>query len=260
MKKKIILILLALNLIVLCILGYLVIKKNDDNKRKEKVNEKLEITVNFKEEEYSLKDKEGNLSSKSKRNIPEITISNNQKIGDTIENNLKQILDENWTNKVVANAKEISENMIIPISKLGVEYIGALDNYDENKITFTFSMIGDLGIIDFNEYAGYTFSLKDGKLLTIDDISTDTDGLKNNLLKTVKDNILANNVDSIINPENLEEDIKTQIFKIGNYYLAKESLVIIIPKDTICNNTVGNIQMEIFDIDKYLKDEYKYKK
>ena len=231
-------------------------------------NNENDFIITFKEEENVVKTPKGFIAITNKRNVPKIENKNNPEAAKKIENELLKISDAMW-NSVNKNADEYALGMdeyLDSNSEIGVSYIISTGNQNDKIITFNIETSGSMGGVSWDNYEGYNFDIDTGDRLTLKSISNDyskfTKFITGEMEKSIKEQGILDDVKEYISMEEgatLENKL-IEYENSGNWYFEDDRLVIAMPKYSIGYGAMGTIitNIKIEDINKYLKDNYKF--
>ena len=260
------------NLVINTLNNNTIIEKEEHNSYSNNENNVSNIEndfiITFKEEENVAKTPKGYIAITNKRNVPAIESKNNPESAKKIENELLKISDTMWTN-VNENADEYALDMdeyLESNSEIGVSYIISTGWKNDKIITFNIETIGSMGGVTWDGYEGYNFDINTGDRLTLKSIVSDysqfTTFLAGKMEKSIKEQGLLDDVKEYISMEEgtTIEDKLIEYEDSGNWYFEDDKLVIAMPKYSIGYGAMGTIitNIKIEDINKYLKDNYKF--
>ena len=243
-------------------------KNNSNNTNNTDINSKNDFIITYEDEINIAKTPKGFIAITNKRNVPAIESKNNPESAKKIENELLKISDTMWTN-VNENADEYALDMdeyLESNSEIGVSYIISTGWKNDKIITFNIETGGSMGGVSWDNYEGYNFDIDTGDRLTLKSISNDyskfTKFITGEMEKSIKEQGILDDVKEYISMEEgatLENKL-IEYENSGNWYFEDDRLVIAMPKYSIGYGAMGTIitNIKIEDINKYLKDNYKF--
>lgn len=229
-------------------------KSNDDNQSKEDQNTKS-YTINYKEENYTTKNKDGIENSSSKRNIISVENKYNTNAASLIESKLNEISNKMWEDikETADTSYELSYTGL-----LGVNYLIATGQVTNNRLTFIINTIGSFGGVPWDNNEGYNFDATTGYLLKLTNLGT---GVFDYIYNQSITQIEKNNTESSCLEEDWKDRVKTELNKDGNWYFTKDGIKVIFPKYSLACGAEGSKFIDISknDINPYLNVQYKIK-
>lgn len=234
--------------------------KNNDNKAPKEENVKQEETtqdfkVEFREELYTLKDKDGKVIVENRRTIPNIISEKYQVQSEKISAYLIKISDEQWDKIKISSDEYYSQNST---EKVGVNYLLSVLEQNDKYFTFVYDMSGTIGGVNWDDRVGYSFNTQTGDLLSLNDISTNTNELINicytKLLEYISNKEYANELDST-----WKTRLNQLISENGVWYLTKDGLSFSLPKYSLGPGSIGVISYMISyeDLGNLILEDYK---
>lgn len=233
--------------------------KKDDNKKvnKEKIKTD-EITqdfkIEFREELYTLKDKDGNIIVENKRTIPNIISEKYQEQANKIVDYLIKSSDDEWQKIKVSSDEYYSQNIS---EKVGIDYLLSVLEQNDKYFTFAFDMSGTMGGVSWDNRVGYSFNTQTGNLLNLNDISTNVNELINTCYNKISEYINSKEyVNELDNQWQLK--LKKLISEDGIWYLTKDGLSFSFPKYALGPGSIGIISYMISydDLGNLISSEY----
>lgn len=202
-------------------------KLNINNKEVLKTEEQTDdFKIEFKEEAYILKDKDGNIIVESKRVIPSIKSDKYQGQADKITSFLLNVSNENWEQIKSSSDEYFSQELK---DKVGVNYLLSALEQNEKYFTFVFDMSGSMGVVSWNDRAGYSFDTQTGELLNINDITNNLDELTSTCYSKLYEYLLGQDYIEDLD-ENWQTKLNSLMLENGVWYLTKDGLSFSFPK------------------------------
>lgn len=242
--------------------------KNDIDEAKNEINEaKNEITsefstqykyeISFEDEEYVTRNTENKVVFRNTRNIPTVKCSNNPDAAKKIEESLKKISDEKWKSLKDSADEYTKEGMKAYDEPYGVSYIMSILVNNNKYVTIRIDQGGSMGGVSWTGIELFTYDAETGNLLTIDDMAKDSDSLKQ-LLRDKTKEYINNNFQNILE-KNVNSKINELLTQTGNYGLAGDKFIVVLPKYSIGDGASGvkTVEIDKSDINDYLVDKYK---
>ena len=297
MKKKIIIVIIVIALIVSSFTtGYFIekskykentpnVKEELENSNQEQDNEEQEneettedeiqtedeeeklipdiISISYKKETYTTKDKKGVKITENTRNIPEIKFSSNQKAADKIEQSLIEISDNEWNSNIKFTANELTDaehlESLEPYEGLGATLYFTNHQISKQIITFELLLEGGFGGVGWYGFWGYSYDITTGELLTLKSLSDNYNELEKILLTEIKNELEKLKTEFEIY-EMSDQQIIEYINKTGNWILTEKGISVIFQEYEISDGATGAIKVDIAKnkINNCLKEEYKY--
>ena len=140
-------------------------KSNSGNQSQNDENNSSYV-INYKEETYVTKNKEGIENTNSKRNVITIENKNDVNAASLIENKLNEISNKMWE-EIKSTADDSYENSS---TGLGVSYLIETGEVTNHRLTFIINTVGSFGGIPWDNNEGYNFDATTGNLLKLDDL------------------------------------------------------------------------------------------
>lgn len=233
------------------------VSDNETKSEKASLNKKEETkdyVINYIEETYKLQNNSDEIVVENRRSIPVLTSGKYPVAGNKIANYLKQASEGKW-NELKAAADSYDKNSE---KGMGVDFI--ISSIEQNDLYFSFKAIttGKIGESSWEEERVYSFDTKTGDLLTLKDIASDEDGLKQAIYK-----ILVNTLTNKDYAKDLDDGWQKRVVKElnsqGNWYLSEDGINYVFAKYTFGPGHIGIIKHTIKykDINNYLSNEYK---
>ena len=230
---------------------------NSNDNQSQKDENKNSYVINYKEENYTTKNRENIEITNNKRNV--ITIENkiNPKAASSIENKLNEISNTNWEEiKKMADITNENSN-----TGLGVNCLIETGEITNNRLTFIVNTVGSFGGLPWDNNEGYNFDATTGNLLKLTDLGT---GVFDYIYNRSISQLEKNNIDSSYLANDWKDRVKKELNKEGNWYFTKDGIKIIFLKYSLSDNAVGMVGSDIINISKkdinpYLNDQYKIK-
>lgn len=228
-------------------------KSNSGNQFQNDGN-KSSYIINYKEEAYTTKNKEGIENTNSKRNVITIENKNDTSAASLIENKLNEVSNTNWE-EIKKMADDSYENSS---TGLGVSYLIETGEVTNHRLTFIVNTVGSFGGIPWDNNEGYNFDAVTGNLLKLDDLGT---GVFDYIYSQSISQIEKENIESSCLEGDWKDRAKTELNKDGNWYFTKNGIKVIFPKYSIACGAEGSriINVSKSDINPYLNDQYKIK-
>lgn len=228
-------------------------KSNSGNQSQNDEN-KSSYVINYKEETYTTKNKEGIENTNNKRNIITIENKNDTNAASLIENKLNEISNKMWED-IKSTANDSYENSS---TGLGVSYLIETGEIKNNRLTFIVNTVGSFGGIPWDNNEGYNFDAVTGNLLKLDDLGT---GVFDYIYSQSISQIEKESTESTCLEGDWKDRAKTELNKDGNWYFTKDGIKVIFPKYSIACGAEGSIIIDISknDINPYLNAQYKIK-
>ena len=223
-----------------------------------KTNKNLKYDVSYSTEHFSSYNENNEKVCESERNIPTILNNNNPDSAKVIESDLRTIMDDVWENEV----KKTSEEVKIRVDGdriLGVKYFVNMEYQTSRIITFSIKLDGDFGGVSWNRYELYSYDAQTGELLTLNNIGSDAENLKKQIVEKTKDVTTVNQI-LIDDTGNVGID-KLLIEKMqshGNFGITGDGMHINYQKYDIANGAAGIVEVVLEkDIgNKYVCEKY----
>lgn len=221
--------------------------------KKEEITQ--DFKVEFKEESYTLKDKDENIIVENKRIIPTITSDKYQDQANKISDYLIKVSDNEWQQIKDSSDEYYSQNIS---EKNGIEYLLSVLEQNDKYFTLVYDKLGTLNGVNFNDRIGYSFNTQTGNLLNFNDISTNVDELINICYTKIDEYIKTKDYANTLDPT-WEINLKNTITKDGIWYLTKDGLSFSFPKYSFGPGTIGVVSYMISydDLGNLIYDEYK---
>lgn len=222
-----------------------------------KTNKNLKYDVSYSTEHFSSYNENNEKVCESERNIPTILNNNNPDSAKVIESDLRTIMDDVWENEV----KKTSEEVKIRVDGdriLGVKYFVNMEYQTSRIITFSIKLDGDFGGVSWNRYELYSYDAQTGELLTLNNIGSDAENLKKQIVEKTKDVTTVNQI-LIDDTGNVGID-KLLIEKMqshGNFGITGDGMHINYQKYDIANGAAGIVEVVL---EKDIANKYVYEK
>lgn len=222
-----------------------------------KTNQNLKYDVSYSTEHFSSYNENNEKVCESERNIPTILNNNNPDSAKVIESDLRTIMDDVWENEV----KKTSEEVKIRVDGdriLGVKYFVNMEYQTSRIITFSIKLDGDFGGVSWNRYELYSYDAQTGELLTLNNIGSDAENLKKQIVEKTKDVTTVNQI-LIDDTGNVGID-KLLIEKMqshGNFGITGDGMHINYQKYDIANGAAGIVEVLL---EKDIANKYVYEK
>lgn len=222
-----------------------------------KTNKNLKYDVSYSTEHFSSYNENNEKVCESERNIPTILNNNNPDSAKVIESDLRTIMDDVWENEV----KKTSEEVKIRVDGdriLGVKYFVNMEYQTSRIITFSIKLDGDFGGVSWNRYELYSYDAQTGELLTLNNIGSDAENLKKQIVEKTKDVTTVNQI-LIDDTGNVGID-KLLIEKMqshGNFGITGDGMHINYQKYDIANGAAGIVEVLL---EKDIANKYVYEK
>lgn len=221
------------------------------------------ISISYKKETYTTKDKKGVKITENTRNIPEIKFSSNQKAADKIEQSLIEISDNEWNSNIKFTANELTDaehlESLEPYEGLGATLYFTNHQISKQIITFELLLEGGFGGVGWYGFWGYSYDITTGELLTLKSLSDNYNELEKILLTEIKNELEKLKTEFEIY-EMSDQQIIEYINKTGNWILTEKGISVIFQEYEISDGATGAIKVDIAKnkINNCLKEEYKY--
>lgn len=221
------------------------------------------ISISYKKETYTTKDKKGVKITENTRNIPEIKFSSNQKVADKIEQSLIEISDNEWNSNIKFTANELTDaehlESLEPYEGLGATLYFTNHQISKQIITFELLLEGGFGGVGWYGFWGYSYDITTGELLTLKSLSDNYNELEKILLTEIKNELEKLKTEFEIY-EMSDQQIIEYINKTGNWILTEKGISVIFQEYEISDGATGAIKVDIAKnkINNCLKEEYKY--
>ena len=269
-KNKVIILLLILIIVILGGLCFLFVtnkitfnSNSNQNNLNDKSNSgsqsqddenKSSYVINYKEETYATKNKEGIENTNSKRNVITVENKNDVNAASLIENKLNEISNKMWE-EIKSTADDSYENSS---TGLGVSYLIETGEVTNHRLTFIINTVGSFGGIPWYNNEGYNFDATTGDLLKLDDLGT---GVLDYIYSQSISQIEKDDTESSCLEGDWKDRAKTELNKDGNWYFTKNGIKVIFPKHSIACGAEGSRIIDISknNINPYLNDQYKIK-
>lgn len=213
--------------------------------------------ISFDDEEYVTRNSENEVVFRNTRNIPTVKCGNNLDAAKKIEESLRGITDKQWKEINDSADEYTAGGMKAYDHPYGVSYMMKTLAKNNKYVTIQIDQGGSMGGVSWTGIELFTYDAETGNLLTIDDMAKDSDSLKQFLREKTKafitenyQHIQENDVDSKIN-QILDQN--------GNYGLAEDRFIVVLPKYSIGDGASGvkTVEIDKSDINDYLVDKYK---
>ena len=232
-------------------------KSNDTKEKAKKGNEDNsgELKVKYEKKEYNRStDNKGLIITNSITYPVSISEGNSERI----IGYLNDILMKDWDG-IKENTDTDIENYDPDFNfddSYGVEY--TTNHYvKDNVIVFNVVTEGSMGGVGWHESRYFNFDLEKGNVLEISDICKNVKECKSYMKKYFLEKLKKDQRFTGLDPD-YEDEIEEAIFKVANFGITKDGLILIVPEYEIGDGTMGIFSYIIpnAEINKYLKDEY----
>ena len=222
-----------------------------------KTNKNLKYDVSYSTEHFSSYNENNEKVCESERNIPTILNNNNPDSAKVIESDLRTIMDDVWENEV----KKTSEEVKIRVDGdriLGVKYFVNMEYQTSRIITFSIKLDGDFGGVSWNRYELYSYDAQTGELLTLNNIGSDAENLKKQIVEKTKDVTTVNQI-LIDDTGNVGIDklLMEKMQSHGNFGITGDGMHINYQKYDIANGAAGIVEVVL---EKDIANKYVYEK
>lgn len=221
-------------------------------------NNNLKYDVTFSTEYFSSYNEKNERVCSSERNIPTIVNPNNPDSAKVIESDLRTIMDDFWENDIKVTSEEVKVRDADE-DILGVKYFVNLEYQSDNVITFSIKLDGDFGGVSWNQYELYSYDAQTGELLTLNNVSTNSESLKVLLGERTKEQAKANQI-QIDDTEKIGVDILLveKMQSHGSFGILGDGIHINYHKYDIATGAAGviEVKLEKDTANQYLLEKY----
>ena len=214
--------------------------------------------VTFSTEYFSSYNEKNERVCSSERNIPTIVNPSNPDSAKVIESDLRTIMDDFWENDIKVTSEEVKVRDADEYV-LGVKYFANLEYQSDKVITFSIKLDGDFGGVSWNQYELYSYDAQTGELLTLNNVSTNSESLKVLLGERTKEQAKANQI-QIEDTEKVGVDVLLveKMQSHGSFGILGDGIHINYHKYDIATGAAGviEVKLEKDTANQYLLEKY----
>ena len=167
-------------------------------------------------------------------------------------------MDDFWENDIKVTSEEVKVRDADE-DILGVKYFVNLEYQSDNVITFSIKLDGDFGGVSWNQYELYSYDAQTGELLTLNNVSTNSESLKVLLGERTKEQAKANQI-QIDDTEKIGVDILLveKMQSHGSFGILGDGIHINYHKYDIATGAAGviEVKLEKDTANQYLLEKY----